>query len=123
MGSYGAALAAFQRLAPIRVLFDNGAGSSMAGAPYPAFEHSFSSFPVPGTQARSWYLGRRGTLGASAAADRRRGPVHVEQARPPGHQLQGQHGAGPGGLWTATPTYHWDAESARDRGGLRRARR
>ncbi|HET7051309.1 MAG TPA: CocE/NonD family hydrolase, partial [Solirubrobacteraceae bacterium] len=60
--SYAAALAAFQRLPSIRVLFDNGASSANPGSPVPGFEHSFSRFPVPGTQARSWYLGPSGTL-------------------------------------------------------------
>src|SRR5581483_6903964 len=60
--SYGAALAAFQRLAPIRVMFDNGAGGSVPGQPLPGFEDSFSRFPIPGTQARSWYLGDGGTM-------------------------------------------------------------
>ena len=54
-------------------MFDNGAGSTTAGAPYPGFEQSFSRFPIPGTQARSWYLGAGGTLSAgkatSAASD------------------------------------------------------
>ena len=53
------ALAAFQALQPIRVLFDNGAGGPQhPGNPSPGFEHSFPRFPIPGTQARSWYLSR-----------------------------------------------------------------
>ena len=48
--NYAAALSAFQALKPIRVMFDNGAGSSTPGAPYPGFEQSFSRFPIPGTQ-------------------------------------------------------------------------
>jgi putative CocE/NonD family hydrolase len=34
-----------------------------AGDPYPGFEQSFSKFPIPGTKARSWYLGPNGSLG------------------------------------------------------------
>jgi uncharacterized protein len=61
------ALAAFESLPEVRVLFDNGAGASPAGTttagnPYPGFEHSFSQFPIPGTTARQWYLGPNGTL-------------------------------------------------------------
>ena len=38
----------FRSAAVVRVLFDNGAGnSSNPGWPYPAFEQSFSSFPIP----------------------------------------------------------------------------
>jgi predicted acyl esterase len=72
--TYSGALAAFKALPQIRVLFDNGAGPSpgtstvTAGYPYPAFMHSFKSFPIPGTQAHFWYLGPGGTLGAHAPA-------------------------------------------------------
>jgi len=65
--TYQTALSAFENLPEVRVLFDNGAGTSptgsnTAGDPYPGFEQSFSSFPVPGTRARWWYLGRGGSL-------------------------------------------------------------
>jgi uncharacterized protein len=65
--TYEGALSAFEALPPIRVLFDNGAGTSptgnkTAGDPYPGFEQSFSAFPVPGTTARTWYLGAGGAL-------------------------------------------------------------
>src|SRR3954451_19898383 len=64
----------FEALPSVRVLFDNGAGdSSNPGWPYPAFEQSFSSFPIPGTQARFFYLGAGGALAdqspGSPAAD------------------------------------------------------
>jgi uncharacterized protein len=65
--TYESALSAFEALPEIRVLFDNGAGTSptgttTAGDPYPGFEQSFSKFPIPGTKARSWYLGPDGAL-------------------------------------------------------------
>ena len=65
--TYQSALSAFEALPEIRVLFDNGAGTSPTGSttpgdPYPAFEQSFSEFPVPGTEVRSWYLGPGATL-------------------------------------------------------------
>ncbi len=65
--TYQSALQAFEALPSVRVLFDNGAGTSptgsnTAGDPYPGFEQSFSSLPVPGTTARWWYLGRGGSL-------------------------------------------------------------
>ncbi len=66
--TYESALSAFEALPPIRVLFDNGAGTSptgstTAGDPYPGFEQSFSKFPIPGTKAQSWYFGPGGALG------------------------------------------------------------
>jgi predicted acyl esterase len=65
--TYGLALAAFEKLPSVRVLFDNGAGKSPTGQvtpgnPYPGFEKSFSKLPVPGTTARQWYVGPNGTL-------------------------------------------------------------
>jgi hypothetical protein len=52
--TYRAALAAYERLPQVRVLFDNGAGRSPSdtvtpGDPYAGFEQSFSRFPIPGT--------------------------------------------------------------------------
>jgi predicted acyl esterase len=66
--TYDAALAAFAQLPHVRVLFDNGAGAGPThtanpGDPYPGFEQSFSSLPIPGTTARTWYFGAPGTLG------------------------------------------------------------
>ncbi len=106
--SYGAALAAFQRLPSVRVLFDNGAGGSTPGVPYPAFERSFSRFPVPGTQARSWYLGGGGALtGARPAAAGRDTFAWNPRARS-ATSFTGADDGSPGGLWTATPAYHWE---------------
>jgi predicted acyl esterase len=70
--TYAKALAAFTALPEVRVLFDNGAGTSPTGTttpgnPYPGFEQSFSTFPIPGTTARSWYLGAEGALGEQPA--------------------------------------------------------
>jgi predicted acyl esterase len=68
--TYQTALAAFKALPEVRVLFDNGAGTSptgsnTAGNPYPAFEQSFSTFPIPGTKANFWYFGPGSTLNAA----------------------------------------------------------
>jgi predicted acyl esterase len=105
--TYDAALAAFEKLDPIRILFDNGAGSSTPGAPLPGFEQSFASFPIPGTTARSWFLSKGGALAdtppASAGAD-----VFTWNPRArPMTNFTGDTAAGDGGLWTATPPYQW----------------
>ena len=73
--TYQSALKAFDALPDVRVLFDNGGGTSptgstTAGDPYPGFERSFSSLPVPGTTVRGWYLGPGGTLNARPSARR-----------------------------------------------------
>jgi uncharacterized protein len=107
--SYAAALAAFQRLPMIRVLFDNGAGGASPGSPVPGFEHSFSRFPVPGTQARSWYLGPSGTLSGGPPAKGGHASFKWRKAVP-ATDFSGNTGAG--GLWAATPTYHWKQNPA-----------
>ena len=65
--TYDTALADFEKLPSVRVLFDNGAGSNPGasnnpGDPYPGFEASFPQFPVPGTTAQRWFLGAKGAL-------------------------------------------------------------
>jgi uncharacterized protein len=70
--TYDAALAAFGALPHVRVLFDNGAGASPVGTmtpgdPYPGFATEFSTLPIPGTTARTWYLGPSGALRATPA--------------------------------------------------------
>jgi predicted acyl esterase len=109
---------AFEALPQIRVLFDNGAGKTPAsiqqhpGWPYPGFEQSFSSFPIPSTQAQSWYLAPSGGLAdqspGSPAAD---GFTWNSHARP-ATDFTGDTGAGPNGIWTATPPYDWSQDPA-----------
>jgi hypothetical protein len=110
--SYASALAAFEQLAPIRVLFDNGAGSSTPGNPLPGFERSFPSFPVPGTTARTWYVTAGGALGDSApahsGADKFTWNAHARTLT----DFTGDTSSGSGGLWTATPVCQWQQSPA-----------
>jgi uncharacterized protein len=105
--TYSGALAAFEALPSIRILFDNGAGGTQPGQPVPGFERSWPSFPIPGTTARSWYLSEDGGL-----RDKQTGKAGAEsftwdaRARPL-TDFNGDTAAGPGGLWTATPDYDW----------------
>jgi uncharacterized protein len=106
--TYGAALAAFQALRPVRILFDNGAGSATPGAPYAAFEGSFSRFPAPGTRAQSWYLGAGGTLTAGRPAAARRDVFTWNPGARSPTSFRGRDDGSPGGLWTTTPAYRWE---------------
>ena len=105
--TYAGALAAFEKLPSVRVLFDNGAGGSAPGQPKPGFERSFTRFPIPGTVARSWYLGAGRTLrdgrSARTGINRFRWNVHARALT----DFSGDTAGGPGGLWTATPPYKW----------------
>jgi uncharacterized protein len=105
--TYSGALAAFEQLKPIRVLFDNGAGGSTPGQPDAAFERSFSSFPIPGTIARSWYLAAGGALAGRPPARKLVNAFTWNAHALPPTDFSGDTGSGSGGLWTATPPYHW----------------
>jgi predicted acyl esterase len=105
--TYAGALSAFEHLEQIRVLFDNGAGGSKAGDPQPAFEQSFPSFPIPGTTARSWYLSVNGAFADRPPLRKRVNSFTWNAHARPLTDFTGDTGSGSGGLWTATPSYHW----------------
>jgi uncharacterized protein len=110
--TYAGALAAFEQLPSIRVLFDNGAGGLQPGHPAAGFERSWPSFPIPGTAARSWYMAPGGALAdaapAQAGADSFTWNAHAR----PLTNFTGDTAAGSGGLWTATPPYQWTQNPA-----------
>jgi predicted acyl esterase len=105
--NYASALAAFQRLAPVRVLFDNGAGSSSPGVPFPGFQATFSRLPIPGTRAQSWYLNAGGALSAGKATTGLSDEFTWTAGSGAATSFTGADDGSPGGLWTATPAYHW----------------
>jgi len=105
--TYGSALAAFENLKPIRVLFDSGAGGLSPGQPYPGFEKSFNEFPLPGTEAKPWYLSPGGGLSGSSPAASGADEFTWDAHALPKTDFSGDTGAGSGGLWTATPEYEW----------------
>ncbi len=109
--TYTEALAAFTALPEIRVLFDNGAGTSPTGNttpgnPYPSFEQSFSAFPIPGTVARSWYLGPAGTLGEQPASADGADTYTSNANATPLTDYTG--GTGPGGEWGDAAQWQWN---------------
>jgi uncharacterized protein len=110
--SYAAALSAFQKLPEIRVLFDNGAGSSRPFVPYAGFDKAFSRFPVPGTHAVSWYFTGASTLAAKPPHKRATERFTWNPGARPATDFTGDTGSGPNGLWTATPSYTWSQNPA-----------
>jgi predicted acyl esterase len=111
--TYDLAKTAFEAQPSIRVLFDNGAGNQNAGWPYPGFERSYSSFPIPGTIARSWYVAPGGALADQPSIkDGADGFTWDAHARPL-TDFTGDTGSGDGGLWTATPNYQWTQDPNR----------
>jgi hypothetical protein len=109
--TYQSALSAFEALPEIRVLFDNGAGTSptgqsTAGDPYAAFEQSFSKFPTPGTKARFWYLGRGGAL--RSRPSRRRGVNQYTSNAKATQPTDYGSNTGSGGLWGNASQWQWE---------------
>jgi predicted acyl esterase len=109
--TYESALSAFEALPEVRVLFDNGAGASPTGGttpgnPYPAFEKSFSAFPIPGTTAESWYLGPEGTLNEQPATGQGVDSYTSNASATPLTDYLG--GTGPGGLWGDAAEWEWN---------------
>jgi predicted acyl esterase len=105
--TYGLARAAFENQKPVRVLFDSGAGGLSPGRPYPGYEKSFDAFPVPGTEAKAWYLSPGGALSGSLPAGSHADEFTWDAHALPLTDFSGDTAAGSGGLWTALPEYHW----------------
>jgi predicted acyl esterase len=106
--TYQGALATFEAEKSIRVLFDNGAAGTSPGQPYPTFEESFSEFPIPGTKATAWYLAPGGNLKPQKPAGTHADEFTWDAHALPLQDFTGDTGSGEGGLWTQTPTYHWE---------------
>ena len=110
MPTYDQALTAFEALPSVRVLFDNGAGAGtlqngQAGDPYAGFEQSWSTFPIPGTTARTWYVGGNGSLNdARARAAGADGYTSNPKALP---LTDFTGGTGGGGLWGNASQWSW----------------
>jgi uncharacterized protein len=108
--SYTLALAAFEKQPQIRIMFDNGAGTSPTlsatpGDPYPGFERSFSTWPIHGTAAQTWYFGPGGTLNdnlpSSAGIDQ-----YTSDASALSLTNYGSNTGG-GGLWGNASQWDW----------------
>ena len=109
--TYQGALDAFEATRGVRVLFDNGAGASptgtqAAGDPYPSFEQTFSSIPVPGTSARTWYFSSGGTMGDDLPQHAGTDRYTSDASALPLNDYTG--GTGTGGLWSDASDWTWN---------------
>ncbi|MDE3087029.1 MAG: CocE/NonD family hydrolase [Acidobacteriota bacterium] len=112
MATYDLALAAFEMEPPVRVLFDNGAGTSPTGStdpgnPYPGFSQGFASLPVPGTAAQTWYLGPGGTLGDGLPAGTGVDEYTSDASALPLTDYASGGNTGGGGLWGDASQWQW----------------
>jgi predicted acyl esterase len=111
MPTYSTALAAFEKLPSVRVLFDNGAGSSVGsssnpGDPIAGYSHDFASFPVAGTAARTWYFGPGGTLTAKAPTSSSTKSFTANAKALPLTDFGSNTGTG--GLWGNASQWQWN---------------
>ncbi len=109
--TYAAALTAYERLPRVHVLFDNGAGKGPAGTahpgdPYASFEQGFTTFPIPGTVARTWYFGRGGTLSDRPAKGRSSNAFTANANATALTDYSGNTGSG--GLWGNASQWNWN---------------
>ncbi|GIW45221.1 MAG: hypothetical protein KatS3mg077_2503 [Candidatus Binatia bacterium] len=98
------ALAKFESEPRIRVLLENGAGSSQPGAPVPRAELTFDQWPPPNTQPVIWYFDAGGRLVPDAPTAESGADAYLYDG------AQGQlttFEGGDGGIWTALPNWNW----------------
>ena len=103
--TYAGAKAAFDGLKAVRILFDSGAGGPSPGQPLPGYERSFKRFPIPGTKARSWFFTGKGLMSGKPSSKAGADSFRWNAKARPKTDFSGDTGSG--GLWTATPDYHW----------------
>ncbi len=89
--TYESALAAFEAQPPVRILFENGAGGSEPGQPYPVLRAILRRVPGSGYRGQDVVPNWRGRArrtpadGPGGGLVRRRPPLH------PAHQFHGRH--------------------------------
>jgi predicted acyl esterase len=109
--TYAAALRAFDHSPSVTIGFDNGAAAgNTPGIPLPGFTVTASRYPLPGTQARSWYLAPGGSL-ADAPGASGSDAFTYRSSEGTATDYHG-HNDGAGGLWGLNPRYDWVSPTA-----------
>jgi predicted acyl esterase len=106
---YDEALELYRTQQPrVRVLFDNGGSIEVpAGVPTAAFEESFDSYPVPGVEAVTWYLGPDGTLTLDAPTDADDSPGSIDAYTSDPSVRPAVSLTEDSGAWDRLPIYDW----------------
>jgi predicted acyl esterase len=90
----------------VRILLDNGAGGA-PGVPKPATELDFSSWPVEGTQATSWWFGEGGTLQPAKPATASTDSYRYD----PSHSQTTTFTGSSDDVWKTLPAWNWPANA------------
>jgi predicted acyl esterase len=88
----------------VRVLMENGAGSSTAGLPAATFELGFRKWPPPRTRKTSYYLGPNGTLTRARPSE---DGIDSYNPDPEARPMQTLPGQGQSESWEVMPAYDW----------------
>ncbi len=101
---YDDAKAAFEAEPRVRVLMENGAGSSTPGLPAPRFDIGFRKWPASGTRQTIWYFGPGGALTKERPLV---DGVDTYNPDPAARPMQTIPGQGQSESWEVMPNYDW----------------
>jgi len=107
--TYAEALEKWESEPPVRILFENGAGTpTVPGLPASSLDLSFDSWPIPSLQPTTWYLGDQGRLEEEPPAGEAADAYRYDPVRSQLRTFSGSSEA----IWRALPTYNWPAPEA-----------
>ncbi len=89
----------------VRVLMENGAGTSVPGLPAPTFELGFREWPPREARPTKWWFGSDGTL--SPTRTRGADDIDVYRPDPESRPQQTLPGNGESDSWALLPPYDW----------------
>jgi len=99
--TYEEALATWMSEPEVRVIFENGAGGEVPGAPQGAFSLDFAKWPPPGTEVSRWYFRADGTLSLEPPTEQA-GASHFSLDPEAGERTMNVKN-----IWGANATYVW----------------
>lgn len=102
--TYEEALAMWESEPPVRILFENGAGTpNVPGLPSASLDLSFDSWPIPSLQPTTWYFGDQGRLQPQAPTGDDIDAYHYDPSRAQLRTFSGSTEA----IWRALPAFNW----------------
>jgi hypothetical protein len=101
--SYADAVARYEGEPAVRILFDNGTGTSDPGTPGAGFEAHFSAWPIPELAPTAWYFAEGGLLTPDAPGTTGADTFTYDSSNAQNTSL---HGASDE-VWHAHPNWDW----------------